>query len=322
MTTAQSNPPLRLAMLGMIEGNGHPYSWSAIINGYDPSAMAGCPFPVIPRYLGARPHDSVGIPDAAVTHIWTDDSKDAADVARAALIPRVVASPGEVMGEVDAVLIATDDGFDHVRRARPFVEAGMPVFVDKPMATSLEELRTFVEWERSGAKILSSSSLRFAPELDQILPGLADLGTLRWISGITVKTWERYGIHLLEPIIRIAGPGIESVRLESHRNIEIAHLIHRSGLQITVPVLYDGGPAFGMVQLCGTEGQTGFQFKDTYTNFRRLMISFVQFVQSGNRPFPFAETVELMAVLIAGLRSRAENSRRVEIQEITSRLPL
>ena len=26
----------RWAMLGMVDGNGHPYSWSAIFNGYDP----------------------------------------------------------------------------------------------------------------------------------------------------------------------------------------------------------------------------------------------------------------------------------------------
>ena len=37
----------------------------------------------------------------------------------------------------DELLIATDDGNDHVRRARPFVEAGLPVFVDKPMAINL-----------------------------------------------------------------------------------------------------------------------------------------------------------------------------------------
>ncbi|RKY68211.1 MAG: oxidoreductase, partial [Candidatus Latescibacterota bacterium] len=31
---------LKIAMLGMTEGNGHPYSWSAIINGdYDPEEM-------------------------------------------------------------------------------------------------------------------------------------------------------------------------------------------------------------------------------------------------------------------------------------------
>ena len=50
-------PEIRLAMLGMIEGNGHPYSWSAIVNGYNPEEMAKCPFPVIPQYLAEVPRN-------------------------------------------------------------------------------------------------------------------------------------------------------------------------------------------------------------------------------------------------------------------------
>ena len=29
----------KIAMLGMVDGNGHPYSWSAMFNGYDKEAM-------------------------------------------------------------------------------------------------------------------------------------------------------------------------------------------------------------------------------------------------------------------------------------------
>jgi hypothetical protein len=47
-------PEIRLAMLGMIEGNGHPYSWSAIVNGYNPEEMAKCPFPMIIAGLRSR----------------------------------------------------------------------------------------------------------------------------------------------------------------------------------------------------------------------------------------------------------------------------
>ncbi len=51
-----ANPDnIRLAMLGMVDGNGHPYSWSAIINGrYDAQVMADCGFPVIPIFWFAR----------------------------------------------------------------------------------------------------------------------------------------------------------------------------------------------------------------------------------------------------------------------------
>lgn len=314
--TADHPTPLRLAMLGMIAGNGHPYSWSAIVNGFDPVVMASCPYPVIPRYLGAQPAGTVRIPGAQVTHLWTDDPKEAPHVAAASLIPNVVARPEDVIGQVDAVLVATDDGADHVRRARPFVEAGLPVFVDKPLGTTLDELKTFVAWERAGARLLSSSGLRYAPELDSYFAAASSVGELRWLCGLTCKTWERYGIHLLEPLFRIVGPGFVSVRLETQPGLEVAHLTHRSGAQLTLPVIYDGGATFGTLHVCGVAGQTTLRFTDTYTSFRRQMESFVDFVRSGKAPYPFAETVELMAVIIAGLRSRTENSRRVDVAEI------
>ncbi|MBL9199663.1 MAG: Gfo/Idh/MocA family oxidoreductase [Opitutaceae bacterium] len=313
-------PPLRLAMLGMIPGNGHPYSWSAIINGFDPAAMASCPYPVIPKYLGARPLETVRVPGAQVTHIWTDDLAEARHVAAASLIPNVVERPEQVIGQVDAVLISTDDGLDHVRRARAFVEAGLPVFVDKPLATSVAELGQFIAWQSAGARILSSSGLRYAAELDGGPAAFADLGELRWLSGVTVKTWERYGIHLLEPLYRIVGPGFESVRLETRPGLEIAHLVHRSGVQLTLPAIYDGGGSFGTLQVCGTLGQRSLRFGDTYTCFRRQLVSYIDFVRSRVEPYPFAETIELMTVLIAGLRSREQGSRRVGLAEITTEL--
>lgn len=316
-----SAKPLRLAMLGMIPGNGHPYSWSAIVNGFDRTAMAACPYPVIARYLGAQPAGSVGIPGARVTHLWTDNPAEAADVARASLIPEVVAKPEDVIGHVDAVIVSTDDGFDHARRARPFVEAGLPVFVDKPMATDLGELTTFINWRQQGARILSSSGLRYAPELREILDHRAALGDLRWICGVSCKSWERYGIHCLEPILRITGPGFESIRLESRPGLEVAHLQHGSGIQATIPVISDGGAAFGTLQVCGTGGQVSVRMTDTYTAFRAQLLEFITYLRTGQASYPFAHTVELCALLIAGLRSRENDSRRVSLAEITSQLP-
>jgi len=310
-------------MLGMIAGNGHPYSWSAIVNGYDPEAMAKCPYAGIPHYLGAQPFASVSVPGAQVTQIWTDNPAEAPLVAAASLIPHVATRPQDVIGTVDAVLIAVDDGFDHVRRARPFVEAGLPVFVDKPLATSIEDLQTFIDWKKAGARILSSSGLRYSPELDPVLADPASFGEIRWISGVTTKAWDNYGIHMVEPAFRILGPGFVSVRLDGRPGLEVAHLVHRSGAQVTIPTIYDGGPGFGLVQICGTAKSVAFRLADTYTAFRRQIVGFIDYVRgAAPDPYPFAETVEMMAVLIAGLRSRAEGCRRVDISEIQSSLNL
>lgn len=309
--------PLRFGMLGMNAGNGHPYSWSAIINGFDAQAMADCPYQGIPRYLGAQPAGSVKVEHARVTHVWTDNPTDASAISKAALIPNIVARPEEVIGQVDAVFIAVDDGFDHAERARPFIEAGVPVFVDKPLATSIADLKIFIDWSKQGAPFLSSSGMRYAPELDRLAAAqTSPLGEWRWIGGVSCKTWERYAIHILEPVLRLLGPGFESVRLESRPGMEIANVLHSSGVQLSLPVIYDGAASFGVMQICGTTSHHALQMVDTYTAFRRQIVSFVDYVRSDMLPFPFSETVELMAVVIAGLWSREQGSRRVALSEI------
>ena len=43
-------------------------------------------------------------------------------------------------------------------------------------------------------------------------------------------------------------------------------------------------------------------------------------LRSGERPYPLSETVELMAVVMAGLRSRQEAGRFVKLEEIQTEL--
>ena len=302
---------IRLAMLGMIPGNGHPYSWSAIINGYDPVAMADCPYPAIPVYLGAEPLESVRIHGAQVTHIWTDNPCDAPRVARASRIPNVVDRMEDVIGHVDAVIIATDDGTDHVRRARPFVEANLPVFVDKPLATTREELAQFIAWRNRGARILSSSGLRYAPAF-RSLRGQK----WRWITFSCIKKWETYGIHAVEPIYTVLGPGFVEARGEKIGNATMVHLTHQCGTLFTVAVLDEAAKSFGVAHAYGaTEHRVVLQ-NDPYLSFRNQLLAVIDWVRTGIDPFPFEHTVELMAAIIAGSESLAAGGKPVAIQPV------
>ena len=102
---------IRLAMLGSTPGNGHPYSWSAMFNGYNREAMTKeCPFAGIPVYLNKQPAEGFTIPGAQVTHIHCEGGGGftAEHVAKCSLIPHVVAKATDVIGQVDAVIIATE----------------------------------------------------------------------------------------------------------------------------------------------------------------------------------------------------------------------
>jgi predicted dehydrogenase len=310
----------RLAMLGMIPGNGHPYSWSAIINGYDRDAMAKCPYPGIIDYLGKQPFESIRIPGARVTHLWTDNPDEAPSVAAASLIDHVVEKPEEVIGHVDAVIISTDDGDDHVRRVAPFIEAGLPVFVDKPMATNMPDLRRFVQWQRAGKIILSSSGMRYATELQLSDEQTRTLGELRWITSFTCKSWERYGIHALEAVYPMLGTGFETVQTTHRDGSDIVQLTHRSGVPVTIAAIYDATGSIGAVHFYGTAGQLPLLVRDYYHAFRAQLLSFVTMLQTGKPPFPFVETIELMAIIIAGRRSRDQGGTKIVVSDLLAEL--
>lgn len=309
---------IRLAMLGMVEGNGHPYSWSAIINGrYDAAAMAECGYPVIPQYLGAQPAGALGIPGARVSHVWCDRREDAERVAKAAFIEHVADRPEGVIGHVDAVVIATDIGGEHVARARPFIDAGLPVFIDKPLTDNEADLRTFAELYRGGRPILSTSCMRYADEFTLLRERMGDIGEPRLIVATMMKSWERYGIHAVESVYGLLPPGgwLDAAST-GEPGREVVHLRHALGVDVVIAVIRDLTGGFGHVELLGTKGRLDARFADTFSAFKAQLVAFVDFLRTGQAPFSHTQTIEQMKIIIAAIRSREAGGHRVGLEEI------
>lgn len=306
-------------MLGMVDGNGHPYSWSAIINGrYDAQVMADCGYPVIPRYLGAEPKENLGIPGVEVTHIWCDDPADAAKVSKASFIPHIVQRPEDVIGLVDAAVIATDRGWEHVERARPFVDAGVPLFIDKPLCDREEDLRQFVAWRAEGKAFLSSSATRYSKEYAEARKQLAQtVGQPRVVTITTAKSWERYGIHALEAVYPMLRPGgWISVANTGSKDANIVHARHADGVDVVLAAVADMSGGSSRLNVFGTSGVLATGLKDTFHAFKGQLESFVGYLRTGELPTPFAHTTEMMKIIIAGIRSREEGGRTVLLEEI------
>jgi hypothetical protein len=304
---------IRLAMLGMVEGNGHPYSWSAIFNGFEPAAMADCGYPVIPEYLAKQPEETFGIAGAKVTHVWCDDVADAQKVAKASRVPNVAKEATDVIGEVDAVIVATDIGSEHIERCRPFVEAGLPVFVDKPLVDAADDLAVFNRWVAEGRPILSGSSLRYTKEYMPWRVSTHDLGELRFVNMTMGKTWERYGIHALEAVYPIVGPGFTSVRNTGTEARNIVHLTHERGCDVVLATVKDMMGGGGRLTLCGTRDAVQVRSHDSYYSFKTQLERFVEWLRTGVRPFPWEETDELMRIIVAGIESRARGGERIDL---------
>ena len=151
---------IKIGLIGYNEGNGHPYSFSAIINGYDREFMSQCPYRVIYKYLSSRPSDELGLEEMQVTHIWCPDIQVAKDIARCSKIDHVVENYEDMLGVVDAVIIARDDVGSHYEIARFFLDNEKYVMVDKPLTIDEDQLRYYIPFLERGKLLFHSENQR------------------------------------------------------------------------------------------------------------------------------------------------------------------
>ena len=313
MSFVKDTNHIRLGIIGMTEGNGHPYSWSAMFNKYDRELMTReCPFPVIPVYLNKEEYDTMGIPGAKVEFIYCNDRKDAEHVSRCSLIPNVVEKREDMIGKVDAVIIATDIGSEHVKRAKPFLDAGIPLFIDKPLCDNREDLAFFKAAHASGAQFISSSSMRYCKELIPYLNGhYHEVGQPRLITYSMPKKWETYGIHALEAVFALTGPGFTSIRNTGSDRRNILHLKHKGGFDVVISNIYDCSGAPLTIQ--GNGGTVQIKISDSYYAFRTQLVKFIEYLRTEIPPVPFEHTVELMQLVIGGIESRANSGEEITL---------
>lgn len=113
---------------------------------------------------------------------------------------------------VDAVFIHSCNWDRHIARARPFMEAGKAVFIDKPIAGNMRDLEQVRRWAASGAKIIGGSALRFCPRVREWQDmQIAKPDWIYAIAGCGVDEFN-YGIHAYAMLAALGGPGIASVR--------------------------------------------------------------------------------------------------------------
>lgn len=288
---------IRLGVIGMSAGNGHPYSWSAIINGYDRDVMASCPFPVIPDYLGKQVYPDDFIKGAKVTHIWTQERVTSEHIAKASYIDNVAGSPEDMIGNIDALLLARDDHENHHKFAQPFLAAGLPVYIDKPLANELVVAESLYALEQREAQIYTCSALRYARELDNVKKRAKDIIK---IKAFTPKSWTLYAIHIVEPIVAVLGAGeVQLISVTSNSNgAKVNAVIHDCDIHVEATGLNTGKIEFTFEYKDGSREHV--VIGDMFYAFRGALAAFLESIKTGKRTIPKDETLTCMRLLEMG----------------------
>jgi predicted dehydrogenase len=292
---------IKLGIIGMSEGNGHPYSWSAIFNGFDKEFMKDCPFPVIPDYLAKRKFPNDGLSHLGkVTHIWTQNKKISEHIAAASYIKNVVDDKEEMIEEVDAILLARDDAENHVEMAIPFIKAGLPIFIDKPFALSTQEAQTMLKTQSYDQQIFSCSSLRYARELQLNEIEKKVIGAITYVEGTVMKQWETYGIHILEPIVAQFPDRGQLLSVTKVKLNEI-HIVIIKWENIIANIKVTGKvPSPLSLTFYGNNGNIKKDFSDSYECFKTSLKTFVEQVNTQSQLISREETLELVEIIEKG----------------------
>ena len=85
---------------------------------------------------------------------------------------KIASSIDEVLAEVDVVLLETNDGKPHLEQAIAVIDAGKPLFIDKPVAASLTDAIAIYQYAgKKGVPVFTSSSLRYSKGAVEIRNG-------------------------------------------------------------------------------------------------------------------------------------------------------
>ncbi len=298
---ATTTKKLKFGVIGMSEGNGHPYSWSAICNGYDMDYMSHCPFPVIPEYLSKEKYPDNYLSDLAeVTHVWTQDINVSTHIAQSSKIKFVAKQMEDMLGEVDAVLLARDDGENHLTMALPFLKAGLPIFIDKPLALSVKEANRLFESQLFEGQLFSCSSLRYADELTFSIDDYKQVGEVQYIEATIPKSWEKYAIHLIEPIVSSIPQRGELINVTAQKHGEIIKAnISWKYLSATITT-YGKYDVPLQIAYFAKKGRIVKQLTNTFNAFKKSLAIFIEQIETRKNLIPKEQTLEIIKIIELG----------------------
>ena len=243
----------------------------------------------------------------------------------------LVGSIEELLGKVDAVMITSVDGRVHLAQAKPVLAARKPLFVDKPFTASARDAVALAQLSReTGTPVFSSSSLRFNDDVLAVKrdPRAAEvLGAITW-GPATLEPhhpdlfW--YGIHAVESLYTLMGPGCERVSRTHTPGTDIVVRQWKDGRIGVVRGIREGASSYGQVVFGRKAVVTGPPPEPAANQTKRssyygLVSAVVEFFRTGKPPVPIEETVEIMAFMEAADVSKARNGAPVAITEVMTR---
>jgi hypothetical protein len=296
---------IRLGMIGL--DTSHVIAFTRLIN--DPAAKDHVPgAKVVAAFKG-------GSPDIEAS--WSRIDRFTEQLQKDFGI-QLVDSIEELCEQVDAILLMSVDGRPHLEQARPVIQAGKPLFIDKPLAGSLRDAIEIARLAKAeGVPWFSSSSYRYYDSLVELKN--RDLGEIRGAISYGPCSYEPrhpdlfwYGVHATEALFTVLGAGCETVVRTATPDTDVVTGVWADGKVGTFRGLRNASTPhkvilFGTKEVAEQKGGGGYG---------GLVREIIQFLKTGVPPIDPEETIEMFAFMEAADESKRRGGHPVQIREV------
>ena len=225
----------------------------------------------------------------------------------------------KLLEKVDVVLLESVDGRIHLQEAIPVIEAGKPLFIDKPVAGSLADAIAIYELaKKKNVPCFSSSSLRFGAGINELrdpekvgaIMGADTWGPCSYSEGTPDLFF--YGIHGVEPLFTLMGMGCETVARVQTKDTDFVTGVWKDGRVGTYRGIRAGKATSGAMAF----GAKGIVQATKLGSYEDLCAEIGKFFRTGKPPVPAEETIEIFAFMEAADESKRQNGAPVALAQV------
>ena len=281
---------LKIGIIGT--ENSHAMAFSKIINLPDP--VTG----------------TLAYPDARVVGVYGPDLDSAHMVAEKAKVDFIADSPSDFFGKVDAMIITCRRGSVHSQYTRPFIKAGMPVFLDKPITADYAQAQELIALAKEKNSLLcGGSGCKLAYDvltLKDHADSCKEAG--KFISGVInfpdypdseYDGFYFYASHLTEMELTIFGYDPVSVIASEKNNMVTAILRYPS---FDIALQYTPHAAANSCTIYSQERNYTREI-DISRIYNHEVAEFIKMIQTGTPPQSYEDLIKPVAVIQAVIRS-------------------
>ncbi|MGA3243959.1 MAG: Gfo/Idh/MocA family oxidoreductase [Bacteroidota bacterium] len=228
-------------------------------------------------------------------------------------IPNVCKRLEDMIEHVDAVMIHGVNWDKHVDRAYPFIEAGKPVLIDKPMVGKVRDIYTLLELHVThGTPVYGGSALRYAQEIGMIRSQADRVGEVLTAIATGPGDFFSYGIHTTELAQGMVGTGANYVEYVAENKSSFIAVTYHNGFVLLLQLQQP----FQEWSMClySTTGMHTMRVDPTRM-YEAFLQNFIDIVNKKDVSFSLEAPLEAVKILIAAKLSR-QHGGKIYLSEV------